>query len=76
MPAGDPTQPETFNQFLVGAAMHRNGQPGIQVVGYAMLCNPITPAEALNLAAWLVALADQTGERPQFGRLLRAVMAT
>lgn len=58
------------NIFLVGA-----GADQIVIVRSSALSGRITKENALNLAAWLVALADDVVE-PRFGKLLREVLST
>ena len=56
---------DTFNKFIVGM----NGRGQISVLGLRDLV--ITKEEALNLAAYLVCLADPLGE--EFTQVLEAV---
>ena len=80
--------PNTMNKFLVGAGvgeragivilnlplLARRGdlQPGAGMPEWPALA-PLTADEAINLAAWLVAVS---GKRAEFLRLLKAVEAT
>lgn len=61
-----PVPPDTANHFNVGAR-------GDDIVVLSGMGRPLSRERALNLAAWLVALADEDGE---FDRLLEAVKAT
>ena len=79
--------PDTLNKFVVGSAA--NGtivilNPPLQarrraagIAGDTMpewpAVAPLTVSEALNLAAWLVAVS---GRRDEFDRLLEAIQAT
>lgn len=58
---------DTFNKYLVGV-----GAMGI-IVGRAIQ-GPLSRADALLAAAYLVALADPTGE--DFPQVLKAVQST
>lgn len=60
---------DTFNKFLVGM---RAQEPNILI--QRPVLGPITKADALNLAAYLVSLADPDGER--FAKVLKAVQNT
>jgi len=61
---------DSSNQFLVGAA-------GPCVVVLNPPTSGITRTQALNLAAWLVAIADALDdEGPSFEQVLRAVLST
>lgn len=68
---GKPPEPEepieTLNQFIVAA----NGDC---IVVMHPPNTPLTKEEALNLAAYLVALADPTHER--FAKVLKAIEST
>jgi hypothetical protein len=66
-PPPTPPQPDTLNRFAVGGL--RDAIVVLKDVRGIALSN----AQALNLAAWLVALADEDGA---FDRLLAAVKAT
>lgn len=61
---------DTFNKYMVGA------RPGGSVIIFnAPTCRQaITAEDALVLAAWLVTLADPTGEK--FAVVLEAVQNT
>lgn len=59
---------ETFNMFFVSAR-------GDQI----LIMNPanvLTKPQALNLAAWLVAMADQTMDHEDFLKVLNAIEST
>jgi hypothetical protein len=58
---------DTTNDHLVGTM-------GGRVVILVPPTGPMDPDEALRLAAWLVALADPSGER--FGEIRKAVEST
>ena len=59
------------NRFFVGA----NGfGDDAQIVVRLPPLKPITKADALNLAAWLVAVADPLGD--QFAKVLAEVQST
>ncbi len=65
---------DTANRFMVGLA-----GDGIAIRGSAQLIRglarrPLSKDDALNLAAWLVAMADPTDER--FPAILQAVRST
>jgi hypothetical protein len=59
---------DTTNKFMVAGAAER-----LLILKAQWLAQPITKADALNLAAWLVALADDDGAFPA---LLEAVQNT
>lgn len=61
---------DTSNRFLVGGLQTASGQR-LRVM--ALFNQPLSHDDALNLAAWLVAL---TGEREKFLTLLDAIEAT
>lgn len=65
-PAGEEPV-NTVNEFLVGI------RGGDIIIGLPPL-RPITKDEALRLAAWLVAVADPTGD--DFDKVRRAVLST
>lgn len=58
---------ETINDCLVGSVGGR-----VQITAPPL--GPIEPERALRLAAWIVAIADPSGER--FDKVLRAVRST
>lgn len=62
-----PDEIETINDCLVGSMA---GQ--VQIT--APPIGPIDSERALRLAAWIVAIADPSGER--FDRVLKAVLST
>ena len=59
---------DTSNQFSVGAY----GGRALQICDAARLLHPISRAQAINLAAWLMVLADPTGE--EFHRVLKEIV--
>lgn len=59
---------DTTNRYFVGA--HTGGRVMITLPPLA----PMSPDEALTLAAWLVAVADPIGDR--FEEIFTAVMST
>lgn len=61
------TEIETINDCMVGSVAGR-----VQIS--APPIGPIDSERALRLAAWIVAIADPTGER--FGKVLKAVLST
>jgi hypothetical protein len=80
--------PDTLNKFCVGASIDgriailnvplqarqlATGTDAIDSMPLWPAVAPLTASEALNLAAWLVAV---TGRRAEFLRLLDAVEAT
>jgi hypothetical protein len=60
---------DSSNFFIVH--LDRDGSK-VVVKGYEWLDQPITPEEALNLAAWLVAVTDPKQE--EFRRVLSEVL--
>ena len=60
------TAPDTSNRFFVGGH-------GDNIILMKPIPSKLNRSEALNLAAWLVALADEDG---RFARLLEAVQNT
>lgn len=62
-----------INRFLVATISPRNAQAEWDICFNLPVPRRMTKAEALELAAWIVVLADD-GAEPKFGRLLRAVM--
>lgn len=58
------------NKFLVAV----RGDDQVLVLNPPV--GPITKADALNLAAWLVALADDDPERATFNELLNEVLSS
>lgn len=62
-----------MNQFWVGALRTADGKLSKVLIG-ATPQHQITADEALNLAAWLVAVADPIGGK--FQRLLEEVLST
>lgn len=63
-----PETVDTFNKFFVGLG-------GVDEIVFALRPVPqrISKADALILAAWLVALAD---DQQEFGKILEAVQNT
>ncbi len=59
---------DTANRFFVG-----RGSADINITNTAMLMRPLSTEDALNLAAWLVAV---TGKEDRFQAILKAVLAT
>lgn len=62
----DENKPDTRNRFLVGGG-------ALKIIFVKPVPREITKDDALNLAAWLVALADDDGK---FQPLLEAVQNT
>jgi hypothetical protein len=79
--AADDDPPNTLNKFLVGALADQvvilnlplTARRGMGEMPDYPVPAPLTPDEALSLAAWLVAI---TGRRADFDRLLDAIERT
>jgi hypothetical protein len=70
-PAEDLSDVDTINDCMVGTSA---GDIVFPLV--TLLAGRIPPAKALRLAAWIVALADQSEGHAQFLRVLEAVERT
>lgn len=64
----EPQEPETWNQFGVGMQGEK-----IVILFLPRVAQGMTPRDALNLAAFIVAIADDHG---QFPELLKKVCGT
>jgi hypothetical protein len=64
---------DTTNKFLVGA---NPANRTIRIVGAPLLHRELTPEDAVNLAAWLVAVAEVMERAPDFLPLLDKVRNT
>lgn len=65
--ANPPAQPDTSNMFAVGVT----GVSMSKVIINLPVPRPLTREQALNLAAWLIVLADPEGK--DFARLVEAI---
>jgi hypothetical protein len=75
-PALPEVQPRVANSFLVGALGDRVAIVGLGTLNLSAAHGGITEADALNLAAWLVAVAPSEDARERFDAVLAAILAT
>lgn len=59
---------DTFNRYLVG------GTPGAVIIGNSQVLRPLSRLEAMNLAAWVVVLAESLPGDVTFEQMLAAVL--
>jgi hypothetical protein len=69
------SQIETANLCMVSFA-GMGGEPGIMMLYPPIPGRPFTKDQALNLAAWLVAIADHSPDHADFKAVLSAVEST